>query len=58
MAERPEKVHVVMRHRVFFPSTKIPVKVADDREDARAYARRQNVRSRVYCYTVKTCKKL
>lgn len=57
MSEKPEKVHVVMRRMPYrtFPT---PVKVADDRADARAYAKRMNARSSRYEYTVKSCPKL
>lgn len=68
MSEKPEKVHVVMRQRLIrfglSPNRLIgsgssrPVKVADDRKDARAYAKLMSSRSRRYRYWVETCPKL
>jgi hypothetical protein len=68
MSEKPETVHVVLRGHVTGgkPGTgyKIrhaadkPVKVADDRADARAYAKRMNSRAKAYHYVVRSCAKL
>ena len=64
MAEKQETVHVVMRAKVTRIDAKlstrtnpVPVKVYDDREDARAYARRMNLWARKYYYRVVSVKK-
>lgn len=57
MSEVQEKVWVVMR-RTFGTQLSSPVKSADDRADARGYAKRMNLKSRKYVYTVKGVKKL
>jgi len=60
MSEKPEKVHVVLRGRLGVSARVqyLPVKVADDRADARRYAVRMNVRAKRYHYTVRSCPKL
>lgn len=57
MSEKPETVHVVMRNRIGFKAA-VPVKVADDREDARQYARRMRRTTKRYRYVVRPCPKL
>jgi hypothetical protein len=63
MAEKQEIVWVVLRYREamtendFTPGDNWPVKVFDDRADARAYAKRMNTTSRKYAFLVHRCKK-
>ena len=60
MSEKQETVHVVQRERLSLRGAidgKQAVKVYDDREDAREYAKRMNQRSRKFQYTVDSCKK-
>ena len=56
MSEKQETVHVVMRGPDRWGDTQ-PVKVFDDRKDARAYAKRMSARSKRYDYIVKSVKK-
>lgn len=59
MAEKAETVHVVMRREIRNAHAwEAPVKVSDDRMDARAYAARMNGRNSRYHYRVESCKKL
>ena len=57
--EKQETVHVVMRAGVADTGNRCaqPVKVFDDRSDARAYAKRMNLGSRKYLYRVVPVKK-
>lgn len=65
MGEKQEKVWVVMRCEFDFPESTyemrlgpaIPVKVFDDRKDARKYVSLQNKRSRKYLYDLTGVKK-
>lgn len=63
MAEIQEKAHVIMRATLtkVGPTTLLssakPVKVYDDRDDARDYARRMNRTAKRYRYTVVPVKK-
>lgn len=58
MSERQETVHVVMRRMKGDVESK-PTRVADDRADARKYAKRMNSNPRArYVYAVQSCKKL
>lgn len=56
MPEKQEKVHVVVR-RALNSGITAPVKVFDDRADARAYVRRLNQRATKYRYRVVTVRK-
>ncbi len=56
MSEKQEKVHVVVRRRLN-SGISAPVKVFDDRVDARVYARRLNQRATKYRYRVVTVRK-
>lgn len=62
MSERAETVHIVMRQPLAGVAGKSnmakPVKSADDRSDARKYAKRMNERSKKFYYYVEPCKKL
>lgn len=61
MSEKPETVHVVLRGRIMSGTrfrADIPVKVAEDRKDARAYAERMSARSAAFFYVVRSCPKL
>lgn len=55
--EKPETVHIVMRATRGYLAAR-PVKVADDRKDARDYAKRMNARNTRYTYHVVSCRKL
>lgn len=58
MSEKQETVHVVMRRNSgLFDEFPKPVKVFDDRTNARSYAASHNLRSRRYKYTVVPVKK-
>lgn len=57
MSERQETVHVVSRALRTHPKVRIPVKVYDDRSDARAYRKRMNERSKRYVYSYTSVKK-
>ena len=56
MGEKQEKMFVVSRYTMPVPSNSyetgdnIPVKVFDDRKDARAYVKRMNERTKRYGY--------
>lgn len=60
MSEKQETVHVVTRS-TYLPNIDLrvvkPVKVFDDRKDARAYAKRMNARSAKHTYAVHSVKK-
>lgn len=59
MAEKSETVHIVMRKMIGVAGAdKVPVRCADDRVDAREYAKKMNLKSTRYHYTVKSVKKL
>ena len=55
MGEKQEKVFVVVRYASGMEDK--PVKVFDDRKDARAYCKRYNLASRKYGYTYYGVKK-
>lgn len=57
MSELQEKVWVVMKHCGANRVASRPVKVTDDRKDAREYAKRLNNFSTVFYYTVHGVKK-
>lgn len=57
MSEQQEVVHVVSRAPLTSPKSRVPVKVYDDRSDARKYRSRMNRTSKRYRYTVTSVKK-
>lgn len=62
MAEKQEIVWVVLRYTNgtapdYIPGDNWPVKVFDDRKDARVFVNRMNERSRRYTYSYHRCKK-
>lgn len=59
MSEKQEKVWVVTKHRVFddrksnnWKGDSVPVKVFDDRKDARAYVKNLEKRARNFGYLI------
>lgn len=56
MSEKQEKVWIVMRRRIGSAAA-LPVKAMDDRADARDYAKRMNIKSNVFAYSVIGVKK-
>jgi hypothetical protein len=56
VSEKQEKVWIVTRRRVGWGEAK-PMKAFDDRKDARDYAKRMNIKSNVYAYSVVGVKK-
>lgn len=56
MSETQEKVWVVMRRTIYSKDGQ-PVKVFDDRQDAREYAKRRRQASPTYSYAVVGVKK-
>ena len=66
MGEKQEKVWVVLKHGPFNDKYAsgdltdygdVPVKVFDDRKDARAYTKTIGKRAKLYTYSVVGCKK-
>lgn len=51
MSEKQEKVWVVSKRR-FGTEIRTPIKVFDDRQDARNYVRRWNMATRKYAYHI------